>query len=289
LDSLYSTDNENLRDFHGLEGARGVATLSLEANSALESMAGLNISSELDWLAINDCPALVNIDALEPLETLATGLLVWSTGLENLDALRLLRSAPMVSVAANQRLVDASGLSSLKQVEQLFYRQNPVLRALPDLSSITDLGLSVLSILGNDALESVSLDFPNAPPPRRQVNGELRLVPADLIEIGDNARLQTISSPVGLASAQLLSIYANESLTEVDLGSFQHLDALAIDSNPNLLRLGLGGVEAVGSLEVTNNPKLSTAGLASLSTLDRTLTGNADADPDAAGDADSMP
>ena len=97
-----------------------------------------------------------------------------------------------------------------------------------------------------------------------------------MIDIRENASLETISIPNGIELAQLLLIGDNPSLSAVDLGSIQQVDQLTIDQNPNLALVGLGELSSANVLQITDNPQLSPAVFDDVQVFVRDVSGNAD-------------
>jgi Leucine-rich repeat (LRR) protein len=266
-------DTQELRDLSGLEHAAGLRALDIESNDDLESLAGLNVPSNLDEILIYTNRALSDIDALAPLTTVGTFSLS-RTGVENLDALSALSVVQTFQISNNRQLRDATGLSGLTTVTELDFQGNPALETLPSFSMLTGYsGAFDLAINNNDSLESVALDFTWG---HEQGVAYSRV---DSIRISDNKALVSILSPVGIALATAFEASYNPSLTELDLSSFTSLSELTVRQNPVLAQVAIPALQTVNTLVVAENPLLSTANFAAVRTFASTMGGNADDAP----------
>jgi hypothetical protein len=265
---------KNLIDLSGLENVTGVTLLDLSNNPALESLQGLQVGTSLIYLFLFADPRLSNLNALALLESVDGLLSLEDTGVENLDAFAKLSSADGGLVLRNNaELENADALAGLLSSESMLFQGNPKLVRLPAFPDL--LQLEYFKAIGNASLEAVSLDFPNLYNLNLVQEDTLELS-AGVIEIGGNAALESIELPIGFGAAQVLSIYDNENLSRIDLGSLRRVDRLSISGNPKLSEVALGELQTVDSLSVLSNPLLSTAELAGVRTFESTFEQNAD-------------
>jgi hypothetical protein len=263
--------SRNLRDLTGLEAAHAIPLVWLADCGALESLAGLELDGSTHSVYLERVPALANVEALGSITSFDT-LIIDGTGIEALPAFSNFSSTD-VYIARNLALVDASGLATIGSVRSLQVIGNPSLRALPALTQLV--AFDSLIVGGNDGLEEVSLDFPGLQPPISYGNAREYQLSADLIEIGNNASLRRVTSLTGLSAVQNVSVDSNPSLTELDLGSLERTDLLAITDNAVLASVAAPSLGTVDSLEVVNNPLLVPTAFDDVLTFSRKVSGNA--------------
>jgi len=275
--------NYNLRDLTGLENMIGLDRLTITLSPALESLDGLRVGEQLGFIGIYGNPLLTDVSALSGVKAL-DALILWETALTDLSAFASLETiSQQLSLASNAALVDASGLSSLIDVDMLLISGNAALERLPAFDGFSAQP-SIITIQGNPELENVTLDFASATSDAYSVEGYPEqpeeyvgfTLGVDVIDIRENASLETISIPNGIELAQLLLIGDNPSLSAVDLGSIQQVDQLTIDQNPNLALVGLGELSSANVLQITDNPQLSPAVFDDVQVFVRDVSGNAD-------------
>jgi len=275
--------NYNLRDLAGLENMIGLDRLVITLSPALESLDGLRVGEQLGFIGLYGNPLLTDVSALSGVKAL-DALILYETALTDLSAFGSLETIyQQLSITGNASLVDASGLSSLLDVDMLLISGNAALERLPAFDEFTAQP-SIITIQGNPELENVTLDFASATSDAYNVQGYPEqpeeyvgfTLGVDVIDIRDNASLETISIPSGLELAQLLMIGENPSLSAVDLGSIQQVDQLTIDQNPNLALVSRGELTTANVLQVTDNPKLSAAVFDEVQVFVRDVSGNAD-------------
>lgn len=129
---LHIAENPRLRSFRRFASVRGVLeSVSISGNGRLQSLAGL------EWI-----------------ETVTSYLIVQGNhSLRDLEGLASLRSVPSISVEANDRMVDVSGLRSLVgDIEgHLAVVDNDAMISMALPASLTELG--GLLVQGNENLE----------------------------------------------------------------------------------------------------------------------------------------
>jgi hypothetical protein len=269
----------NLVDLSGLENVRGFRTLEISNNPALESLDGLSVPSSLDDLTLQENPALTNIDALSPLENILFDLFFVGIGVTNLDALANLRQASMgLALFSNPELVQVDALQGLESTEFLVFDGNAKLERLPEFENLYS--LDGFKAMRNPSLQAISLSFPNLTA-INIIDGTDVSLAASVIEIGENAQLGSLAFEAGFRAAEVLSIYRNDALTRIDLGSLERLDRLAIYGNTALTQVALGSLQTVDSLSVIGNSALSTPELRDVRTFASEFAGNADDPPPA--------
>jgi hypothetical protein len=268
-----------LVDLSGLENVRGFRTLELSDNPALESLDGLTVPSSLDDVTLQENPALTNIDALSPLETIIFDLFFVGIAVTNLDALANLKQASRgLALFSNPELIQVDALQGLEGAEFLVFDGNAKLERLPQFENLYT--LDGFKAMRNPALESISLNFPNLQA-INIVDGTDLVLAASVIEIGENPRLESIAFEAGFRAAEMLSIYRNDALASIDLGSLERLDRLDIYGNTALTGVSLGALRTVDSLRIIGNPSLTTSELRNVLTFESEFTGNADDPPPA--------
>jgi hypothetical protein len=269
----------NLEDLSGLENVRGFRTLVLTDNPALESLDGLVVPSALDDLTLQENPALANIDALSPLETIQFDLFFVGIGVSNLDALANLKQAWLgLALFSNPELVQVDALQGLESAEFLVFDGNPKLERLPEFRGLYS--LDGFKAMRNPELQAISLNFPNLLA-INIIDGIDTPLAASVIEIGENPQLASVAFEAGFRAAEVLSIYRNEALTSIDLGSLERLDRLDIYGNTALTGVSLGALQTVDSLRIIGNPSLSTVELRNVPTFQSEFIDNADEPPPA--------
>jgi hypothetical protein len=278
---IYIAGCPNLVNLSGLEGLHGWRQITLDRNAALASLDGIGTpDDEVTHVAIYDAPALRDLSALAPVLAIEE-LTLLNTGLESLDGLNL-EEILSLYVADNPNLVEMDALVNVHWTREWQIARNPMLDHLPELASLD--GLQMLQVTENDELRSIPLyDTPGATLGfslgGRQGNPYEQTTRPDnfrLLEIAHNPKLTQFSLPSGLARGNHVDIYANISLTELDLEDLTNVDGLSIRDNPVLASVDIDDLETVDNLAIENNPALSVAEFAEVKTFTRTLDGNAD-------------
>ncbi len=183
-----------------------------------------------------------------------------------------------LALFGNPELTNVDGLAGLVAADFLVFDGNARLEHLPEFTNLFT--LDTFKVTNNPALESLSLSFPSLQA-INIVDGNDVPLAAGVFEIGGNARLEGVTVAGGLRAAEVLSIYRNDSLASIDLGSLERLDRLDIYGNPALAGVALGALQTVDSLRIIGNSALSTAELRTVRTFQSEIVDNAD-DPPAA-------
>jgi hypothetical protein len=276
---LAITAAPNLVDLGGLENVRGFRVVAIADDPALESLSGLQVGASLNDLSLQNLPALTNIDALAALDNVTFDITIVGTAIPDVDALSNLRWAALgLALFDNPELTNVDGLAGLVAADFLVFDGNARLEHLPEFTNLFT--LDSFKLMNNPALESLSLSFPSLQA-INIIDGNDVPLAAGVFEIGGNARLQTLAVAGGLRAAEVLSIYRNDSLASIDLGSLERIDRLDIYGNTALAGVALGALQTVDSLRIIGNPSLSTAELRTVRTFASEIVDNAD-DPPAA-------
>jgi hypothetical protein len=272
--SLFTGNMKNQKSFVGLEGLQ-VSALAVNASPALESLTGLRFSERPDHIIIEWAGVLKDAAALTDVRTI--GILgLTGTGLEALPEFVEL-TATEIHIDNNAELVDTSSLAVLQEVVDFTVWGNPKLRSLPAFHNVRR--IDSFSVIGNDSLEALTLDFPEfRRDDRLALDSEFEFSVSQ-IDIGMNASLRAITSPAVTPAVQLFRIYENASLTELDLGALERADLLSIDENPVLDSVTVPNLATVDSLQVTDNPQLSPEVFDPVQTFTRLISGNAPSAP----------
>ena len=98
----------------------------------------------------------------------------------------------------------------------------------------------------------------------------------DIIDIRNNASLQSIYVGAGPTKARFFAIGQNPNLASVAFGSVRAVDQLSIDANDRLATVTVDNLETVSSLVITNNPQLSAATFDDVQSFVRVIDGNAE-------------
>ena len=265
--------NTRLEDLTGLEGVSGVRSIDIETSPALVSLDGLSVGATLDQVQLRDVPALADVSAFSEVENIQLLGLFWNTGLENMDDLSSLSSAGDLAFLSNERLVQVDALDTLEVATSVVFETNPSLTHVPQFQNLA--GLDTFKALGNASLTNVSISVPNQFK-ANLVQGDFIELSIDVIEIGDNPLLGSLSIDSGVTSAQVLAVYSNAALSSINLGPLRRLDRLIISGNPALESVALGDLQTVDSIAVHENPGLSTAELRLVPTFEGAFSGNAD-------------
>lgn len=274
--------NRNLRSLAGLEQVRDARGFVVSLSPALTSLNGFAPTDRMLNVSVFSSPLLSDLAALAPLANLEA-LTLSGTGVVDLDALSALRTLQSLDLIENPALVDMTGLAGLEGAETISILGNAALERLPSFTSFTTQP-NALRIAENAVLRDLTLDFENAETPTYLVpplGGEpgpaaALLLGIDVIDIGGNPSLQTLSFSSGLRLARLLMVHGNDALRDVDMGSIEELGHLIIADNTTLSSVQLGELQAVPLLQVTNNPNLSSAVFDELPTFNRLVFDNAD-------------
>lgn len=279
---LILQQNLHLRDLTGFERLSGLPGLIVTLSPELVSLNGLDATG-LGSVSLYSSPVLADLSALAPVTRL-DNLALFEIGARDLSAFAGLQGSESVALINNVALVDAGGLGALASADTVTVSGNTALEVLPSFTSFT-LQPSTLAIHDNPALESVVLDFSNAPTRRYDIEGiperdgdeyvgyELGV---DVIDLRNNERLQSVSVPAGLTKAHLLLVGENPELESIDLGSLTELGQLSIDANPSLTQVDIGALARVSSLQITDNPLFSPAVFDDVQTFTREIRGNAE-------------
>lgn len=272
---LLPTDTPNLRDLSGLENAP-VGMIWVTNAPELETLEGLNITPESASIFLMSTPKLANIDALVDIEY-ADMLMVSGTGLTTLPSFFRLAGVDSLDIDNNAELTNIDSVGVFQFANSIYIAANPKLASIPRFEQLVS--FDTLTVLGNDSIDALDLEFP-ALQPRIWYLGQ-REIPINppLIDIGHNTTLERITLQQSLPNLQILSVYNNAALTEVDVGGLTSADALFIDQNPALSSVLRPSLLRVDHLEVTNNPELSVSVFDGVQTIEQIFSGNADPDP----------
>jgi hypothetical protein len=274
--------NMHLRSLSGLDDVTGVQGLVVTLSPELVSLNGIGTSG-LETISLYTSPALADLSALAATTTL-DNLILNDLGIVDLNAFANLESVDNLSIFGNRALVDASGFGSLQSANLINVADNPLLKNLPSFTSF-EVQPSTIRIRGNAELESIVLDLSNTRPLRydivgfpEQANGEYvgYELGIDVIDVRENAKLQSFAIPAGLTKAHLVLVSANPSLTSTDFGSLKELGQLSIDANPSLTHVDTGDLARVSLLQVTNNPLFSPVIFDGVESFVREISGNAE-------------
>jgi len=271
---LILDDDAGLIDLHGLESVRGINDVMLSENAALEALDGLVLGFSLQHFYLSDNPRLSELGALASIGRLST-LSLDGVGVRNLDDLQNLISITDVALSNNLELENVDGLAQLWIVDSLSFRRNPRLARLPAFDQASS--LQSFSAIDNPELLALALQLPPPPDGERVVHGRYIPVGPGVIEIAQNAKLQTITLAAGLPQAQDVAIYDNASLASIDFGTIESLDSLSLTDNDRLTQLDLGELQTIDSLMVIDNPLLSTVELEGVRTFEQLVLRNAPA------------
>lgn len=275
IDALLPTDTLHLRDFSGLENAP-VDTFWVTNAPELESLAGLAIIPSAATAIIMSTPKLANIDELLDIEYADT-LLLSGTGLTELPSFSRLSGANSLDIDNNAELANIDSIGGFQFANSIYIAANPKLTSIPPFEQLVS--FDTLTVLGNDSIESLDLEFPALQPAVWYLGQREIAINPPLIDIGYNTSLERITLYQSLPNLQVLSVYDNEALTEVNLGGLTSSDAVFIDQNPRLSSVVTTSLRSVDHLEVTNNPQLSVAAFDGVQFIEQVFSGNADPDP----------
>jgi len=266
--------NTRLENLTGLEGVSGVRSIDIETSPALVSLDGLSVGDTLDLVQLRDVPALADFSAFSGVANIQSLALLWNTGIENMDDFASLSTAGDLAFFSNAQLVQVDALDdTLTVATGLVFETNPSLTHVPQFQNLA--GLDTFKALGNASLANVSISVPNLFK-ANLVQDDFIELSIDVIEIGNNPLLESLSVDAGVTSAQVLAVYSNPNLASIDLGTLRRLDRLIITDNPALDSVALGDLETVDTINVYGNPGLSTTELRGVPTFAGTFSGNAD-------------
>lgn len=225
-----------IADLSGLEAVSIDRDLTLDGVAPLTSLAGFHPGPEFSTLALQRCPALVDVGALAGLTSLRS-LSVVECGIANLDPLGSLRRLAELELGANPNLSDAEALAAIAGLSRVAISGNPALARLPSFAAVVD----------------------EADPVECQNDCGFSLV------LEGNAALQQGPGFPALARAANVRIAANPNLAR--MGSFAALHSvyrLQVEGNPALAVLGLSGVGSASTIIVRGNAALPDSELEAL-------------------------
>jgi hypothetical protein len=231
----------HLRDLSGLEKLQGVTSLHIIDNDALESLDGLSLPFQVEEINLGNNPRLANLDALANVR-FVNFLQIHSTGVRDLTALSELGVRETINIAYNPELVDISALP-VWPVQSFGIESNPKLDGtvvVPDRAAVY--------VVRNPELDRIEV--------------------AGLTGTGGSWR--------GGGLETSITIGDNDSLSSIDLGGLAKCAALEIDGNDNLNQLEAPALVGAVTLWVRLNPRLLAAPLATVESLDRRISENAD-------------
>ncbi|MEY4543919.1 MAG: hypothetical protein RL685_114 [Pseudomonadota bacterium] len=269
-----SISSSNLRSFDGLQNLTGVRYLRINAALRLESFDGLTLPENMGQLDLTD----VDLRRLKPLGVMSIdSIRVEDTGLHDLTAFADLRYTQYIQIVANQKMESLAGLEDIDRIESLDLDYNRYLLEIPDFNYL--FGLTSLRITGSPQLQRMpafpALDLAQIPNSYLTDQENFTLYRPDVIELEDLGSLTSIRMPAGWASAAVVLIQNNASLTRVDFTGQSYIDYLSILNNPLLDTVGIGELDKVNVLEVVDNPRLSATTFDGVRRLDTTASGNA--------------
>jgi hypothetical protein len=255
--SLGLSSCSGFRDLSGLERVAGLQSIELNCDD-LESLEGLRFPSVFSNLLLTG-PQLKDLGDLSA--SVINAVTLFNTGLENVDGLALLQNANSVDISDNANLVDLSGLDMLGSVQFLNISGNSALEQLPAFQRVTTLG--TLLVTNNPELRN----FPQFPNVQLNFEGfaeldialsarDLLIFRPNVIEVRDNASLESVALPEGFQAAGLISIQENPALRSLAISSIKAIDLLDIADNAVLDSVDLGDLATVDTLRVVNNPEL---------------------------------
>ncbi|MEY2934370.1 MAG: hypothetical protein RL033_5119, partial [Pseudomonadota bacterium] len=234
---LITIHGSQIRTLRGLENIESIRHLSLITNPELESLGGIALDSNAGNIELLDSPKLTSLAELAHVQT-ASSLNLTNVGITDLDDLTDLSFAEFgISLMSNRQLRNIDRLADIG-TEFAYINDNAVLQSIPALNNMQF--LEAFTAVGNPALQTIELALPEHASGPNSVAGRLLTDPVDVIDIGDNAQLTTVSISAGLAETRFLALYENPSLTSVTLGTLTQLESLELTANPSLATLDLG-------------------------------------------------
>jgi hypothetical protein len=278
---LYISAAPNLQNLDGLGGIETVGSIALQHNSALESLAGLQVPPTFVRLTLTDNPILrdvadLGITALDTLEIEQTGLssLAGFGSLQEVDTLALINNVFLTSIGelvALQRvrvwyieqlpLTTLPVFPALNTATQVLVQNN---QSLVDVDSLASIGLiSQLDVIGNPSLLRLP-SFPNLTTLQEvhiRDNQSLGSGPdfpnatrAEFISIIENPALPALRGFRTLESVRAVDISKNPLLTEVDFSALLSARTVRINCNVALPDTSLDPLRDVdGQLNFTGN------------------------------------
>ena len=139
--SLILENNPKLLSCHGMEGLPSLINITVNGNSSMQSLTGLeNVSTVSGKLTVLSNPQLTSLQGLNGIETITGGLDIYGNPLlSNLNGLTSLKSLPgILSLTNLPELTSLAGLSQLKDTVNSIYITK--CDKLPDLSGLNSLG-----------------------------------------------------------------------------------------------------------------------------------------------------
>jgi len=237
---LYISATPNLRNLNGLGSVTGAVRITLQHNSALDSLAGLEFPPVLERLTLLDNPNLQNVATLGIVEI--DTLEIEQTGITSLRGLGTLREVGTLALVNDPLLASIAELFLLERVRVWYIQELPLstLPVLPKLSSATQILIQNNQSLADiDSLASIGFI-------------------SELDVIGNPSLLRLPSFP-NLTTLQEVHIRENQSLTVgPDFPNATRAEFISIIENPALTSLlGFRTIESVRAVDISKNPLLT--------------------------------
>ncbi len=176
---------DQLTNLTGLSSLNSAHSFAVNSNDAMTSLSGLTSLNTVDWnlgivncpnltnisqlsgvsgglmgdLSINDNASLINLSGLNNITSIGDELYIASNAsLSNLDALSSVTSVGDIGIHNNENLTDISGLLGITTITGFVNIQNNTsLTSLSGLDNIEPVGITAVTLSGNDVLDFCSV------------------------------------------------------------------------------------------------------------------------------------
>jgi hypothetical protein len=241
---------ENVRGFDSL-GVVGIELRDISAVTLPETMRGLHIRAPIATLKAEALRSADRIDLV-------------GTELADLDALEGLEGVGVLSIMSNPGLRDMDGLNAVRTIGELYVQENDALERLGDFASLTSLEL--LQVQDNDNLTELP-GFPAYYAGSNPAVTERPVVNVEQLVLRGNERLRQLQIPAAWKTVGIINI-SDTHLEGIDFFNVQSVGTLVVWANPSLSEVQLGALSSAAYLEVQYNQMLPATAFAAVHALE---------------------
>lgn len=212
----YAGNRPGVASFGGLEKVGGIRILRIFGNEQLESLSGLSLSGEFEYVVVEDNPRLFDVEALSGITLVERDFTFADSAAEVLRLTELQRVLGTVSIHSNAALFDlflpnavslnrlelrgnqpitATSFERLEELRELVLENNGVIRDMPAFPALT--AIERARVVHNPELTALT--------------GFSSLIAAGEVDISYNEKLASIDLR-GLQEAGGLYVYRNTAL-----------------------------------------------------------------------------
>ncbi|SDQ71491.1 fibronectin type III domain-containing protein [Flagellimonas zhangzhouensis] len=236
---------------------------SIEALSSLKEITGYYDMENVEYpalLRVQSCSKLTNLEPLHNIPEVDYLILESNNELTNINGLRGITNVTKdVNIRSNLKLKSLNGLNQLTTVGENFYLSNPELISLEGLENLGTVG-KTMELLGNNKLISIA-EIDNL-----EYVDELIIVSVENLESLEGINLNAIQNRLALASiggfTDFTGISGDITSASIEITNCYNLSYLT----------GLESLESAGQIYLSGNSELKNlVGLQGLTTIDNQL------------------